>query len=548
MRSRAILAVTALASALVSGGWLLQRGAQGGPSVYDRARLFDEVMHHVGRYYVDTLTQQELYQRAVEGMLRELEDPHSVFLPPERLRMLTESTTGRYGGVGIQIEPRNGWITVVAPLPDTPADRAGIQTGDRIVEIEGKSTHGWTGEEAQRALRGAAGTRVRFIIERPGTEERIPIAVTRREIHINAVRWASMLREDVGYVDVKVFSEATATELRDAVERLRKQGMRKLIFDLRVNPGGLLDEGVSVADLFLNPGQEIVSMRGRTRDANRTFVDKSSQRWPELPVVILVDSGSASASEIVAGALQDHDRAVLVGTHTFGKGSAQSLFPMTGGGALKLTTALWYTPVGRSINRPLALAAASRDRRAPAGDDDDEEAGSAAADQVRQTYQTAGGRTVLGGGGITPDLIVGSRQLTAAEQAFQRALGEHAQQFLDAVAEYATSLRSSRAITSRDFTVTPAMLDVLWRRMQQRGIRIDRETFDGGSRLIADLLGTEISRYVFGRDAEFMRIARNDRVIATALELLEGAESQHEVLARAQARQETQARAGTPGS
>lgn len=547
MRSRAIFAMAALASGLVSGGWLLQRGAQGGASVYDKARLFDEVMHHVGRYYVDTLDQQELYQHAVRGMLRELEDPHSVFLPAERLRLLTESTTGRYGGVGIQIEPRNGWITVVAPLPDTPADRAGIQTGDRIVEIEGKTTHGWTGEEAQRALRGAAGTRVRFLIERPGAEERIPITLTRREIHINAVRWAAMLDDDIGYVDVKVFSEATADELREAVERLRSQGMQRLIFDLRLNPGGLLDEGVSVADLFLNPGQEIVSMRGRTRDANRTFVDKTAQLWPGLPIVVLVDSGSASASEIVAGALQDHDRAVLVGTHTFGKGSAQSLFPLTGGGALKLTTALWYTPVGRSINRPPSLRDAGAAASPLAPEDGDEEEAEPDTSSP-QTYRTTGGRIVYGGGGITPDLIVGSRQLTAAEQVFQRAIGENVQQFVDAVTEYASSFRGSRAVSTRDFTVTQAMLDELWRRLQQRGVRVDRDTYIGGARLVSDLLGAEIARYTFGRDAEFLRIARNDGVIATAMELLEGAGTQRDVLARAQARQDLQARGGTSGS
>src|SRR5918912_570141 len=205
IRLRAIVVAAALSAAMATGGWLVQRGLHGGDGIYNRARLFDDVMQHVARFYVDTVGEAALYQKAVDGMLYELHDPHSVYLSGDRLRRLTESTSGRYGGVGIQIEPREGWIVVVAALPGTPAEQAGGQIGDRIVEIEGKSTQGWTSDEAMKALRGAPGSDVRFTLERAG--ERVPVTVTRREIHLHAVQHASLLRDHVGYVDVGVFSE-----------------------------------------------------------------------------------------------------------------------------------------------------------------------------------------------------------------------------------------------------------------------------------------------------------------------------------------------------
>ena len=532
MRSRAIVVISALAATLISGGWLLQRGTQAETGSTDRARLFDEVFRHVSRYYVDTIQQGELYQKAVEGMLRELNDPHSAFLSEDRLRRLTENTTGRYAGLGIQIEPRDEWIVIVAPLPGTPAERAGIQTGDRIVEIEGTSTRGWTSEEALRALRGEPGSQVSIMVDRPGMEARLPFTLTRREIHVSSVRQSAMLPDHVGFVDFDVFAEATVEEVAAAVDSLRREGMRTLILDMRENPGGLLDQGVGVSDLFLDRGREIVSMRGRTPDANREFVDRAAQRWPNLPMIVLVDSGSASASEIVAGALQDHDRAVLIGTTTFGKGSAQSLFQMSGGGALKLTTALWYTPVGRSINRPI-----TRDTLPGAVSD------SVPASQV---FRTRGGRTVYGGGGITPDLIVGQAEPSDAQLALQRGLGRQIPEFLDALVAYALDLRASRALRSADFEVTDEMLDELWRRMRYRGIEMDRRIYDEAGQFVRARLGREVAKYVFGAEAEFQRVARTDPAILAAIEIARNAETQEELFRRVEQRRQEQGAGSTP--
>jgi carboxyl-terminal processing protease len=521
MRSRAAVVASVLAVALVCGGWLMQAG-YGATSATPvaRARLFDDVLRHVENFYVDTVSETDLYRKAVDGLLLELHDPHSVYLPADRLAKLNESTTGRYAGVGIQMDVRDGWITVVSPLPNTPAQRVGILTGDRVVEIEGHSTRGWSSDEAVKALRGSPGSVVHVVVERPGNATRLPFSLTREEIRFHSVQHALMLRDSVGYVDLTIFSENSAQELRTAIDSLRQNGMRALIFDLRGDPGGLLDQGVNVADLFLDPGQQIVSMRGRTRDSNREFVDRLPQAWGQMPVVVLVDSGSASASEIVAGALQDHDRALIVGTTTYGKGSAQSLFPVSDSSALKLTTALWYTPSGRSINK----------ERISDDDDDDGALRSLGADAPRPKFKTDAGRTVLGGGGIAPDMPVTDTAEDAQARSLQLAVGKHVAEFRDALTEYALDLKGKGSVTSSSFTVTPAMRTEFYDRLRQKNLVIPRSTFDADSSLIDRLLSDQIARYVFGPQAEFQRSVNRDPNVNAALGLLTRAKTPQELL------------------
>jgi carboxyl-terminal processing protease len=481
------------------------------------ARLFDEVFQHVSREYVDTLADSTLYTRAVDGLVTELHDPHSAYLSPELLARLSERTSGKYAGVGAQIDVRNGFITIVAPLPGGPAIDAGIQTGDRIVELDGKPMHVASTEEAQKALRGKPGSVVRLTIERAGVAAPLKFALTRREILVRPVQHATLLRDGVGYVALNIFSEESAPELRHAVDSLRAAGMKLLIFDLRGNPGGLLDQGVGVSDLFLNPGQRIVAMRGRTASSSQSYADRSPQPWPQLPVAVLVDSNSASASEIVAGALQDHDRALLLGTTTYGKGSAQNVFPLPNGGAVKLTTALWFTPSGRSINRK---------RVANDGTD--------STTKTPPRFATDGGRNVLGGGGITPDVLLPAVSTPAGDTTFERALGgKQIPLFRDALTDYALSLKASHSVTSPDFAVTPAMRTELLTRMQSRGIVIDAAAIEAGGPLIDRLLGYEIARYVFGIEAEFARRMHDDPAIARTVSLVAGASSPQELLRRA---------------
>ena len=518
MRSRAFVVLGVLSTALVTGGWLLERGLEGNSSV-SGPRLFDEVMTHIERYYVDSVSTSDLYGKAIDGMLQELHDPHSVFLRADRLARLNESTTGNYGGVGISIDVRDGWVIVVSPLPGSPAERAGIETGDRIVEVAGKSTKGWTIPEASATLRGAPGTSVSFVVERAGNKR--PVTLVRQEIHRSAVSRSILLNDGVGYVDLDVFSDSTEKELSHAIDSLANTGMHSLVLDLRQNPGGLLTQGVGVSDMFLDPRQEIVGMRGRVREANHVFVDNTPQRWPNLPIVVLVDEYSASASEIVAGALQDHDRAVVVGHTSYGKGSAQTLYPITGGSALKLTTAKWFTPSGRSINKPHTATA----------DDDDGDAAPAPTEK-REKFKTDAGRTVYGGGGIIPDVVAGDTTPVPTDLALQSALGRKIPLFFDAITDYAMSLKGTNTVSSPDFPVTDAMREAVWQRMRQRGIAIDRNTYDAASSLTSRLIAYDVARYVFGRTAENRRRLLDDPMVQRAVDLTRGARTQKELLAR----------------
>ena len=519
-RSRAVIVAGTLFGALITGGWLLQRGSRTGAfTEFEGARLFNDVLRHVQNDFVDTISDSTLYRKSVDGMLYELRDPYSTFLPPERFARLNESTSGNYAGLGLETDLRDGWLIVVAPLPGGPAERAGLQPGDRIVEIMGKPAKGWTSEEASKALRGKAGTPVTLKIERPGTQTPMEMKLVRSTIHQSAVRRTSLLGDGVGYIDLKAFSDSTGKELNGAITGLLAHGMKTLVLDLRTNPGGLLNQGVKVSDLFLNPGQKIVSMHGRLPEANREFADTAKQRWPDLPLIVLVDGRSASAAEIVAGALQDHDRALIIGTPTYGKGSAQSVVAFGDQGGLKLTTARWFTPAGRSITRAR-----------PSDDESD-----AALPVKHERFRTDAGRVVYGGGGITPDVIAGDSVIPIPEGNFIHALGANGGHFRDAVTDYALYIKATHGVASSDFVVTPAMRDEVWNRMKQRGIDIPRSVFDEGEPLVTRLIGYDIARYVFGSEAEFRRRASVDKALQRALQMAHGSRSESDLLRKATA-------------
>src|SRR3954469_10441441 len=518
-RSRTLIVAGTMLAALVTGGWLLQRGARTGTfTTFEGARLFESVFRHIQNDYVDPVTDSALYAKSVDGMLYELRDPYSTFLPPDRFARLNESTSGNYAGLGVEVDLRDGWLIVVAPLPGGPADRAGLQPGDRIIEIAGKSTKGWTNEEASKLMRGKPGTPVDLKIERPGVTAPLEFKLQRSTIHQSAVRRTALLADGVGYIDLKAFSDSTAKELSGAVTALLTRGMTTLILDLRTNPGGLLTQGVRVSDLFLDDGQKIVSMRGRIPETNREYADTAKQTWPNLPLTVLVDARSASAAEIVAGALQDHDRAVIVGMPTYDKGSAQSVIPFGDQGGLKITTARWFTPVGRSITKVRPS-------------DDDEEPGPV----KKERFRTDAGRVVFGGGGITPDVFAGDTIAPPAETDFLRALGAQTTRFRDAITHYALNLKANHAITTADFAVVPAMREEIWNRMRARGIDIQRSVFDEAQALVDRQLSYEIARYVFGADAEFRRRASEDKILKKALDLARGARSEQDLLRRATA-------------
>ena len=531
MKLRKTLVLVAVAGvALATGGWLLQREAAPVGSVYQQARLFEDVLAHVADYYVDSIDERRLYQMAIDGMLDQLHDPYSVFLKRDDFRALSEATSGNYGGLGIQIDVRDGWITVVAPLPDTPAERAGIQSGDQIIALDGRPTEGWKNDQAVKELRGEPGTAVELKVRRVGVEQPLTFKLSRATIHIRSVQVAMLLDDRVGYVALNPVSEASAPELADALKSLTEKGMKSLILDLRGNPGGLLEQGVAVSDLFLDPGQEVVETRGRAPNSSRVYRDGKPQPWPGLPVVVLVNGGTASAAEIITGALQDHDRAVVVGTPTFGKGLVQSLYPLTPEVALKLTTARWYTPSGRTIQRK---SKSEEDQLAQA------EAAELGRDSSKVdsslVFHTDRGRVVRGGGGIRPDLFVVPDTFTAKERAFMKALGNKIPTYWDVRAGYALEAKAAGRVKGTDFQVSPDMVDDVMRRLRARGVTLSDSVLAGARTLISDDLGYEIARYVFGRPVEVRRHMNEDRQVQAALALARRAKSPQDLLAIAAA-------------
>jgi len=540
MRQRwGLIALVAIIS-FFTGGWLLQRGAARDGNVYQQARLFDDVLSHVSAYYVDSIPQAELYRKATSGLLDQLKDPYSVLLQDDDYKQLTETTTGNYGGLGIQIDVRDGWITVVAPLPETPAERAGIETGDQIISVDAKSTEGWSSEQAVKALRGTPGSEVELRIRRVGFTEPIVYQLTRSTIHVRSVPPGNLFPGGIGYISLSPVAESSTQELRGEITSLLNRGMKSLILDLRGNPGGLLDQGVKVADLFLDKEQEIVSTRGRARGASKNFKDGARQEWPSLPIVVLVNDGTASAAEIISGALQDHDRAVVVGVPTFGKGLVQTLFPFSDNTALKLTTGRWYTPSGRTIQR---AARSEEDQVRLAAIEADGHPDSLKADTAaRSAYRTDSGRLVRGGGGIVPDLVVRQDTLNDAERAFATALGSRFAEYRDALTATALQVKNDKGVSSEDFVVTPGMRAEVLRRLRTKGVQVTDETFGRATALVDEQLGYEIARYVFGRPAEFRRRARDDRQMQTGLDLLRRAQSPRDLLSLAMA----QASVGPP--
>lgn len=335
----------------LSGGGLWAAGTKksgSGENLYENLDLFSKVLHIIQNDYVEKKPDEKLIEGAIDGMVSTL-DPHSAYLSPDLYEELKADTQGQFGGIGIEITVKDQVLTVVSPIEGTPAEKAGIRTGDKIVRINGSPTKGMNIAEAIRKMRGKKGEKISLTLQREGLKDPIEISLHRDTIKLKSVR-SELLEPGYGYVRVISFQEGTARELLknlESVERQNKGPLKGLILDFRNNPGGLLDEAIQVADEFLSEGA-IVSTVSREKE-----IDKKSARRdgsePHYPMIVMINGGSASASEIVAGALQDHRRAVILGTSSFGKGSVQSVFELGDGAALKLTVARYLTPSGRSI-------------------------------------------------------------------------------------------------------------------------------------------------------------------------------------------------------
>ncbi|MBT8461009.1 MAG: S41 family peptidase [Gemmatimonadetes bacterium] len=524
-------AVVVTIIALGSGGWLLEQVVDAQESTVYRARLFNEVQRLVAERYVEEMDSSDLYRMAIDGMLSELGDPYSVFIGAEQADDLELSIEGDYGGLGIRIQKVGEWITVMGVIPNSPAERQGLMTGDRIVGVETESARGWDDSQAVERLRGPKGTPVSISIGRVGASEPLEFTIIRDEIHVETVR-SFMVDDRIGFVGLDQFSREAQDEVSDAIRDLQGDGAEALILDLRGNPGGLLEQGVAVSDLFLPRGAVVVETRSRVEDQNFTFGAPNDEAFPGLPIVVLVNFPSASASEILAGALQDHDRALILGTPTFGKGSVQTVYSLPGGNHLKLTTAGWFTPLGRSIARNVAQSP---------GDDISEAVaeqmsamrGIAADTAGKEVFRTAGGRAVYGGGGITPDVIVPDTT-TLDERELERVVGRAGFSLNQLAFRFGVEWTNQHPGLDQDFVVTPEIRDAFFEMISEiDGLELERGLFDRVRPRIDRFLGAQIANSAFGDLEMFRRYQTQSPVYLEAVRLLEAVKTPQDLLSLA---------------
>jgi len=413
-------------------------------SIYSLVKLSSDIAFKVNARYVDDVDIKELVYSGIRGMMNTL-DPFSEFLEKEDFDHLMEATSGKYSGLGMTIFLKDDWVTIVAPMEGTPAYRMGLRAGDRVIAIDGQSTKGMSTQEASNLMRGDAGTKVTLSITRPGVDETLEYTIERAVITIKMVPYAGVIQDGkkkIGYIRLARFGEEAENELEEAIAKVRAENIDGLIFDLRSNGGGLLNQAVKVANNFLPKGSEIVYTKGRVSDQNRENFATIDPSVPDIPVIVLVNEMSASASEIVAGAIQDSDRGVIVGNTTFGKGLVQQIYQLSEGAALKLTTAKWYVPSGRCIQKD------SRSFRQPNGEM--AAVDTAAIDSSKlEIFHTKGGRIVYGGGGITPDITVKEEELSPISMNLERL-----SMFFDFSIKYTTEHPS----LSPDFEVNDQMI------------------------------------------------------------------------------------------
>ena len=521
-RVRTAAVATLLLVPIVAGGFLLQA-----PPVRASARLFDQVRTLVQTRYVDSLQDSQLFEKAAHGLVRELNDPYSELLTPKESENFNRTTNGRYGGTGMLLEEQKGvGVLVSRVFPHTPAEEAGVQEGDRIIAIDGVSTQNWEIAKISEKLRGTPGSQVAVTYSRPGVAEPIKLRFTRAIVHIPAVAYSGVIKANIGYIPLQTFNENAAEEVASAVEGLEQQGAKGIVLDMRDNGGGIVDQALAVSGLFLQEGQEIVSVRARNSEPEIARA-RGPHIGAKIPLVVLVDGSSASATEIVAGALQDHDRALIVGTTSFGKGLVQSVFPLDGGYYLKMTTGKWYTPSGRSIHRERQLLP---DGRFVETHPDSLETDSAR--KSRPQYKSDAGRVVYGGGGITPDVIVTDDTLSTNEQEFLRSIAAKGQTVQTELENYAFELKGT---VKPNFTVPTAWTDELTRRIARKGVVIDPKYQAAAARLFGRDLEYRVARLAFGDVAAKERQLPTDRQLREAMELLEKAATQRELFTLARA-------------
>ncbi len=487
---------------------LMARASDEEKRLLERLKEYSEVLEATSYWSPQVIPEESLVYSSIRGMMTTL-DPHSTFLEPKNYDRMRESQSGSYFGVGLLVTQRNDRVTVVSAHEGAPASRVGVRAGDVISHVDGVSTSQIEYEEVVRRLKGPRGTTVEVNVLRAGSSEPIPFTITRAAIETNSVPTALIIRPGVGYIRITDFTETTGREFETAITDLRTKGMKRLVLDLRGNGGGLLDAAIAVTDHFVGSGEMIVYTKGRARDAGHEYLAPGRYPSMDLPLVVLIDHGSASASEIVAGAIQDHDRGLVVGQTSWGKGLVQSVYTLPYEAGLALTTSRYYTPSGRNIQRDYTSLfdyfVANPEQETPAD---------------LPTYVTATGRKVAGGGGITPDVEIPRVTLSRATQRIEAA---------GILFDFGVELARKAGDDPAKITVTDEMYEQIRERALERSI-VSREVLDGGlagaedQKYLKNALLAEIIAARFGYRASYPARVGSDPQITAAANLLGEAE------------------------
>jgi carboxyl-terminal processing protease len=497
--------------------------AVSGDDVFDNVKKFNEALTLVQKNYVDEVNTDKLTEAAIKGMLAQL-DPHSTYITKDQLKRINEDFQGSFEGIGVEFDIVNDTITIVSPISGGPSEALGILAGDKIVKIDGVSSIGMSRDDVPKKLRGAKGTKVNVSIYRAGMPNLLEFEITRDKIPLYSVDASFMINREVGYVRVTRFSATTYDELAKALSDLKSQGMLKLIFDLRNNPGGYLDQAVKITSMFIKQGNNIVFTKSRiqayTEDYNSIGGD-----YADIPLIVLVNDGSASASEIVSGALQDWDRGLIVGETTFGKGLVQRQYDLSDGSAMRVTTSRYYTPSGRTIQKPYEGGEYKKMLR------NDEEGDNLfhdkdSKDTSRPEFKTKGGRTVLGGGGINPDFVIKDDTLTNYSVQLRRLnlFLQYANSYYDGHRDEIKSSYSDFLKFRDKFEVSPAMLEDMKSLAESKGVVFNSDEWNRDKDFIAVSIKSILARDLWGNNGSMAVFLTNDKQFLKALELFPEAE------------------------
>lgn len=497
--------------------------AASGDDVFDNVKKFNEALTLVQKNYVDEVSADKLTEAAIKGMLSQL-DPHSTYITQEQLKRINEDFSGSFEGIGVEFDIVNDTITIVTPISGGPSEALGILAGDKIVKIDGVSSVGMTREEVPKKLRGPKGTKVTVSISRGGNPNLIDFEITRDKIPLYSVDASFMINNEVGYARVSRFSATTYDELSKALAELKRQGMKKLVIDLRNNPGGYLDQAFKIASMFVDRGKKIVYTKSRIPAFNDEYISEGGE-YTDIPLVVLVNDGSASASEIVSGAIQDWDRGLIVGENTFGKGLVQRQYDLSDGSAMRVTTSRYFTPSGRLIQKPYD---GNEYKKMLVNQDEGDNLyhTNDTKDTSRPEFKTMGGRTVYGGGGITPDFIVKMDTLTDYSVQLRRInlFLEYANAYFDVNRENIKSSYSDFIKFRDKFEVTPNMLADFKSMASSKGIAFNEEQWTRDIDFITTTIKSILARDIWGNNGSMAVFLSTDRQFAKALELFPEAE------------------------